>query len=121
MSFAFDSRKNYLKQYMQGSATMDKPASLSGGIYSTSYTLTHNLGYRPLARAWYDPTGAGLIFPVNSQRGELYSPLFAMGTVPFVFFVDEITTTTVVLRAEDDGSNAGTFTFYYKLYLDPTE
>jgi hypothetical protein len=119
MSIAFDSRKNYLKQFMQGSVAMNKPNTLAAGTYSSSHTITHNLGYRPLVRAWYDPENLGTIFPVNSQRGELYSPIYALGTVDFVFFIDEITTTTVTFRAEDNASHSSTFTMYYKIYIDP--
>lgn len=120
MSLVFDSRRNYLKQFEQGSAEMEKPDTLISGLYQSTYTITHNLGYRPLVRAWYDPDGSGTIYPLNGQNNELYSELYATGEVPFMFFVDEITDTYVTFMAEDEASNTGTFTFYYKIYLDPT-
>jgi hypothetical protein len=121
---AFDSSKNYLKQGFSGTVTLNKPATLDtpNDAYMTEYTITHNLGIIPLVRAWYEPDSDGVIFPVNGQKKFGTPILYNGGDIDFFFFVDEITTSTVKLRAEryqSDGSLGGTFIAHYRIYLDP--
>lgn len=130
MSLAnFDSRKNYLKQYDAQWVRMDKPNLTDSYLskYYSTYTVTHNLGYLPLVRAWYDPDNSGSRFPLNGQQ---YADVSNFYSVPglgnfadFQFFVSEITETTVTFRAERytaDGTLSGTFPFFYKIYADPS-
>lgn len=117
-----DSRRNYLKQLLSGWVEMARPATTSGSKYYTDYTVTHNLGYRPLVRAWYDPTGGGMRVPMN---GAWFADIsqFYPSVVDFQFYVYEITTTTVTFRADSytaDGALSGNFRFFYKLYADPS-
>src|SRR6185436_11946489 len=113
--------KNILKHAMSGSDTMSKPSTNDGflGFFSTK-TITHNLGYRPLVRIYYDPDSDGSIYPANGQGRVAsttnQSPLQTV--VPFWLYVDDITTTTVVLRTYKTSSLGGTFTFYYRIYKD---
>lgn len=121
---AFDSRKNYLKIFDQDSTTMNRPATLDGTyfVYYTEATINHNLGYTPIVRAWYSPSSDNTYYPVNGQKSNVFG-LSYHTTAGFTFFIDEITATTVRFRAERDsgaGSLSGTFTFYYKIYVDPT-
>lgn len=113
----FNSNKNYMKHALVGQVEMNKPATLNGTTfnYETEYVITHNLGMIPLVRAWYDQHSDGTIMAVNGQYGIQtgFGP-----TIDFWFYVDEITTTTVTLKAEDIASNSGTFIAYYKIYLD---
>lgn len=125
MSTYFDSRKNYLKVFMKDGPTIDRPATLDGTFneYYTTYTVDHDLGYRPLVRAWYDPDGSGMKFPMNGQKFFAASEFYFQQDVEFMFYVDDITTTSVTFRAareSGDGALTGTFQFWYKIYLDPT-
>lgn len=125
------SGKNYLKHAVAGSDTMGKPDTSDGGLgFFSTKTVVHNLGYIPLVRAYYDPDNDGKIFPTIGQFSgsgvglSTTSPFFGVpafaDVVPFCFFVDEVTTTTVVLRTYSTGSLSGTFPFYYRIYIDPT-
>jgi len=120
----FDSRKNYLKQILSGWQTMDKP-NLTDALMAkrfSEYTVTHNLGYRPIVRAWYDPNGTGQRFPLNGQRTADISQFYLV-IVPFQFYARDITTTSVTFRADNytvDGSFTGTFRFFYSIYADPS-
>lgn len=57
----FDSRSNYQKIYEDGEATY------SAGTFGSSSTVTvlHPLGYKPNARAWFEPI-SGEVWPLNS-------------------------------------------------------
>lgn len=121
---AFDSRRNYLKQFLQGSATINKPQTHDATFseYYTETTITHDLGYVPLVRAWYDPDGSGMLFPANGQKFIAASVFYFEGDVPFMFYAVDITTTAVTFRAAVEdfaGAMGGTFTFHYKVYIDP--
>lgn len=123
MSTYFDSRKNYLKVFMQDERVINKPAILDStfGEYYTEETITHNLGYRPLVRAWYEYNGTK--WPMNGQKFYGNSQLYFYGDVPFMFYADDINETTVKFRAarqSGDGALTGTFTYWYKIYLDPS-
>lgn len=121
----FDSRRNYLKQAESGSGSANRPATLDATFseYYTEFTVTHNLGYRPLVRAWYDPDNNGTIFPSNGQKFIASSDLYFNGDVDFMFYAVDITDTAVTFRAAREsalGALTGTFTYYYKIYIDPS-
>lgn len=124
MSTAFDSRFNYLKQFDTATITIDRPATLENTNffeYYTEHTVSHNLGYRPLVRCWYEPDNDGVIYPENGQQGFNQSLLYLANEVEFMFYVHEVTTTDVTFRAardQADGAMSGTFTAHYKIYLD---
>lgn len=118
----FDSRKNYLKIGFQDAVPLERPRTLDStyGAYVTEYTVTHNLGYRPLVRAWYDAASDGEIFNLNGQKFGGWSSIYPF-QVDFKLYVDEITTTTVRFRADrdqPDGALSDNFILYYKIYLD---
>ena len=116
MSLVFTSDKNYLKLAAFQPATMNKPSTPNAYFnYESSLTITHNLGYIPLVRAYYDYNNAGTIYPCTGQAGvrTAFGP-----SLDYWFYIDEITTTTVTFKAEDVSSRSGTFTIYYKIYYD---
>lgn len=104
---------------------MAEPATLDATFneYYTETTVVHNLGYRPLVRAWYEPNGDGMIFPATGQKWLYSSTFYLGGDVPFLFYATEITDTLVTFRASiatlDGGPFAGTFNYHYKIYIDP--
>lgn len=119
------SGKNYLRHAIMTTDVMNKPNTSDGGIgFFSTKTISHNLGYRPLVRAYYDPNGNGGIFPMMEQfngasaGASSESPLNTVA--PFYFFVDDISTTDVVFRTYGGSSLGGTFSFYYRVYRDPT-
>ncbi len=123
------SGKNVLKHAFMASDTMNKPNTTDGGLgFFSSKTIVHDLGYVPLVRAYYDPNANGSVFPsVGQFSGTLGglsvdSPINARSPalVPFSFFIDEVTTTSVVFRTYHTSGLAGTFPFYYRIYIDPT-
>lgn len=122
----FDSRNNYLKIFMQGSGTLARPATLDAGNaeYYSEVTITHNLGYIPLVRAWYEPAGDGMKYAMNGQKRIAASEIYIQDDVEFMFYADSITDTTVTFRAareSGDGALTDTFTYWYKIYIDPSE
>lgn len=67
----FTSERNYMKRDpSSGSTSLGPPktSAYSGYLYTTSYTVTHNLGYTPLFRAYYEPFGDGIIWPPMGTR-----------------------------------------------------
>jgi hypothetical protein len=116
------SGKNYLKYAVSNPDTMSKPGTTDGllGYFSTK-TILHNLGYRPLVRVHYDPNSNGGIFPANGQgRQDTTNTSPLASVVPFWLYVDDVDTTTITLRTYSSSPLAGTFTFYYRIYIDPT-
>lgn len=113
------SGKNYLKHAVAQPGTMNRPGTADGaGAYFSTTSVSHNLGYVPLVRLAYDPDGDGTIYPAIGQKGA--SSVSSPG-VSFDCFVDDITATAVSIRAEHFGSAlAGTFTYYIRIYVDPT-
>lgn len=118
------SGKNYLKHALAAPATMSKPSSADGfGAFTSTSVIAHNLGYEPLVRGYYDPNSDSTIYPLIGQYlggAGLTSESPLLTVAPFAFFVDDVTTTTVTFRTYSSGSIAGTFTYYYRIYIDPT-
>lgn len=118
------SGKNYLKHAVEEPLTMDKPSSADGfGNFFSSILVSHNLGYLPLTKGYYDPNNNGTIYPLVGQFAGVDgvssdSPL--IDVVPFSFFVYEVTTTTVTFRTFSTSSIAGTFPIYIRVYIDPS-
>jgi hypothetical protein len=62
----FTSQRNYMKRDpSSGSTPLAGPSTpaYSGYLYETNYTVTHNLGFIPLVRTYYEPFGDGVIWP----------------------------------------------------------
>ncbi len=122
------SGKNVLKHAFINSTTMNKPDTSDGGLgFFSTKTIVHDFGYKPLVRAYYDPNSDGSIFPTVGQFGGVSGGLTSdspldiriIPVVPFSFFIDDVTTTTVVFRTYGGSSLGGTFPFYYRIYRDP--
>jgi len=115
VSISFVTNKNYMKHALRGETTMDKPDTLSGGFYTSSKTISHSLGYRPLVRAYFDIDSDGTWYPPNGQRDTQTTGATSM---PFWFFVDSITTSAFTLRAESFSEESGTMPVHYIVYRD---
>ena len=114
----FTSQKNYLKrQPITGTAAVAAPATLAAwGNYITSYTLTHNLGYTPMVRVYYEPDASnGKIYPATGRRLAGLGPGLSYGDVICPW---EVTATTLTIYLESVSSKTGTRDVYWVLYLD---
>lgn len=85
----FTSTRNYMKRHnSSGSATLAGPSTsrFFGSYYTSDYEVTHNLGYVPLFRAYYEPFQDGKIYeafqdtqyyfsnPINTYGGTEQGP-----------------------------------------------
>lgn len=118
----FTSARNYMKRDPSSSSTnLAKPSTsaYSGYIYTTNYTVTHNLGFIPMFRVYYEPFGDGVIWPAMGNRltqGAI-NPLIPANTGPGL--IAWPTTTTLNLQLFY-GTNTltGPFPVYWVIYQD---
>lgn len=107
----FNSAYNYQKIFMQ-----DQVASPTTG----NVTITHNLGYVPKARAWYQPsaniTGGdiGYTLPANCIATLDWLTLYD-NAIPQMYGQTQISTTNLVFSPMN-GTSQGTL--HYRIYLD---
>lgn len=88
-NFQFISTRNYMKRHSSsGSDTMLGPntSRFFGSYYTRDYEVEHNLGYKPLFRAYYEPFRDGRVFeafqdtqyyfsnPINTYGGTEDAP-----------------------------------------------
>lgn len=95
---------NYWKIAMKGSGTLSLPASFGA---TDSDTITHNLGYYPNVRVWFEPNNDGDIW-VPHKRSVWSNAL--------LYF--EVTTTGLTITAENGSVSAETVPYYYRIYYD---
>lgn len=114
----FTSQKNYLKRHpLSGSASVSAPStSISGLYYRTTYTITHNLGYVPRIRVYYENSASdGKIYPAGGRRnGGTYVGL------PFnsIYCLWEATSTTLTIYLESATTKTGVRNVYWVIYQD---
>jgi hypothetical protein len=118
----FTSNRNYMKRdASSGSSTMAAPttSAYGGYIYITNKTITHNLGFIPVLRAYYEPFGDGVIWPAMGQRlsQSVVNPLNTAVTGPGLICWPTTTTLTLQLFY---GTNhlTGPFPVYWVIYKD---
>lgn len=114
----FKSGKNYLKRYMAGSTSIAAPATLNAWFnYSNSYTVTHNLGYIPQVRVYYEENASnGKVYPAGGRRLATSYPGLTSGSCVFCLF--EVTSTTLTITLESGTTQTGNRTIYWVIYLD---
>lgn len=121
MTKFFRSNKNYLKRDTStGNALMNAPTTLaySGYIYSSSYTVNHNLGYIPQVRVYFENSATdGKVFPAGGSRlAYSYIGLNPFSTDLLCLF--EVTTTTLTIYLESNAIKTGTRRVYWVIYKD---
>ena len=100
----FTSKANYQKIHSKGSGTL----SLSSTFGSTaSATVTHNLGYKPNVRVFFEPDNDGDIWVPHQNS------IYSDATLTY-----RITNTTVTITATQNGFTGRTVPYYYRIYLD---
>lgn len=104
-NLVFDSRLNYQKKFMTGSYSASLSAANS---YTTTQTITHNLGYKPNLRVFQEIDGDGRIrppYPLNILKESIVTAKVYNDRV-------EITAASPSLN------NAASLKIYYEIYLD---
>lgn len=107
----FSSSFNYQKIFDNDSSTVNVPG-LSG---TAQETISHNLGYIPTARVFYEPE-PGNLWPLNGQQ-YLNSGGGPDETVN-VTAEAYVTTTQLVIDFENVGSSSQNVTYYWRIYYD---
>lgn len=126
MSIAFTSDKNYLKRdTITGTTSIAAPSSVasygSGLIKARTHTVTHNLGYIPQVRVYFENSATdGKLYPAGGNRlGVDYVGLdpFGAGDLWCLF---EVSTTTLTIYLECDSffSPTGNRNIYWVIYKD---
>jgi hypothetical protein len=102
----FDSRFNYMKRDVStGSANLAAPSVVGPPplyLYTTTYTVTHNLGIVPFFAVYYEPFADGVIYVARGARQnyKYYNPrnLAAYGA----YLVASATTTQLSIEIGSD-------------------
>jgi hypothetical protein len=120
----FISSRNYMKRdTSSGSTSLASPtvSAYSGYLYVTNFTVTHNLGFIPVFRVYYEPFGDGVIWSAMGTRlsQQVPNPLngsqFGPGLIAYP------TTTTIQIQLFfKTNALTGTFPVYFVIYKDYT-
>lgn len=118
----FWSGKNYLKRDpSSGSASIAAPVTsqFGGTVYTTQFSVNHNLGYPPLFRVYYEPFGDGVIWPAFGSRnlGFATNPLNTSATGPYALGISADNTLTIEIGYFNN-TLTGTYPIYWVLYRD---
>lgn len=121
MNTLFTSNKNYLKRDTStGYTDMAAPTVLaySGYIYSSSYTVNHNLGYIPQVRVYFENSASdGKVYPAGGRRlAYSYTGLNPLGADCLCLF--EVSTTSLTIYLESNLIKTGTRRVYWVIYRD---
>lgn len=112
------SDKNVLKRHSSsGSQSVAAPATLTGlGDYTTSITVSHNLGYLPQVRVYYENSATdNKIYPAGGNRnGGTYLGL----AVNSIYCTYTLTTTALTISLFSNTSKTGVRNVYYVIYED---
>lgn len=114
----FTSQKNYLKRHpSSGSASITAPSTLrSWGNYTTTFTVSHNLGYVPQVRVFYENSASdNKVYPAGGTRLAASYPGIAGSPIFCLWDVDS-TTLTIIL--ESGTTKTGVRNIYWVVYWD---
>lgn len=114
----FTSQKNYLKRHpISGSASIAAPSTLIAfSYYRTAYTVTHNLGYVPKIRVYYENSASdGKVYPSGGRRLSGAYPGLAANSI---YCLWEATSTTLTIYLESATTKTGVRTVYWIIYWD---
>lgn len=115
----FSTSFNLLKIAANDSATLSIPDTFNPSTFkydiNTQLLFTHNLGYIPRARVFYEPAG-GQVWPIaldqfdNSNGGP--------GTTLPVFGTYHLTTTGLYVDVKNVSGITAAVKFYYRVYYE---
>ena len=120
----FTSERNYMKRdSSSGSTAVAAPVTSAYGglLYVTNVTITHNLGFIPAYRVYYEPFIDGVIWPSLGTRliGNATNPLNNGVTGPGLVSWPTSTQLNLQLFYTTNGLT-GTYPVYYVIYKDYT-
>ncbi len=117
MTKNFTGKKNYMKRAFSDSVSIAAPSSLgSWGTYVSSYTITHNLGYIPQVRVYYENSATdGKVYPAGGRRVSGLYPGLAANSV---FCTWELDDNDLTIHLESMTSKTGNRRIYWVIYLD---
>lgn len=118
----FWSGKNYMKRdSSSGSTSIAAPATLAfgGNVYVTQYTVTHNLGYVPFFKVFYEPFKDNVIWEPMASRnqGSAFNPRNTSTTGPYLL-AWATTTTLIIELGYTNNTLTGTYPIYWVIYKD---
>lgn len=109
----FNTDNNYSRIYSNGSFTL----TLSGTTTTVTQTVSHSLGYVPMAKVWFT-NYAGLICPATSYVFEPFSD-FTSSTANYnVYFWINSSDLSVTWDRSYNTSSTNEMTVYYRIYYD---
>lgn len=119
----FDSRFNYMKRDIStGTTNVAPPTTLTYaglGLYTTTYTITHNLGFVPFFVVYYEPFGDGVIYVSKGTRiGARYYNPRNLATYGPICIAWATTTTLVIELGSDLNTFPNPFPVYWVIYKD---
>lgn len=103
LDIGLTSEATYDKIALKGTGTL----SISGFGDTDTDTITHNLGYKPNVRVWFDPDNDGTIW-VPHKRSILTNAL--------LYF--KVKDNTLEITAENGSVGTETVPYYYRIYHD---
>lgn len=121
MSIQFTSEKNYLKRHpSSGNMTVVAPSTLNGStfMYEKVVTITHNLGYVPMVRVYYEPYTDGAVWPSTGSRVSGAGPGLSPGDIMCFW---EVSSTVLTISLESDSVypvKTGSREVYWVIYWD---
>jgi hypothetical protein len=118
MSLTLIGSKNYLKRDpSSGKTSISAPTTLGGyGLYVNSYTVSHNLGYIPRVRVYYENSASdGKLYPAGGSRSSgTYTGLPANS----IICLWELDTTNLTIYLESKVAQVGSRNIYWIIYQD---
>ncbi len=119
MTLSLLGRKNVLKRSsVSASISMAAPSALVGSNRVSSTVITHNLGYIPMVRIYFEQSETdGIVYPAGGNR--LLTSYIGLGGTPIIclYEVDE-TTLTIYLETDGFSPKTGSRNVHYIIYKD---
>jgi len=114
--FSFTTNKNYLKRDSNtGTHLLAAPSTLVGTIYRSDYTITHDLGYIPVVRVYFESDANSDIFPACGSTVGGSAVGISYGKTLCTY---ELTTTTLRVILHAANTQTGSRNIYWVIYKD---
>lgn len=117
---AFYSGDNTMKVYLNDSATLSIDDTFDTNTFGydvvTKLLVSHNLGYIPRARVWYEPI-TGQLWPMTGLE-QFLALGGGTGTELDVVGGYHLTTSGLYVDVKNDSGSTKSVKFYYRIYYD---
>jgi hypothetical protein len=117
---AFYSGDNTMKEALNDSITLSIGDTFNDDTFSydvvTKLLVSHNLGYIPRARVWYEPI-SGQLWPMTGLE-QFQNFGGGVGTELDIVGTPHLTTTGLYVNVKNDSGSAMSVTFHYRIYYD---